>query len=411
MTERAKKIFFLVGFLLFIGLITYALYAVFFKPTTVPTVSPSLSPTAEPAIGTLPSAGTAGERPLLEEQIPGAGGGLLPVSPTAQGGLTATTPLTLTGVLNPVRSPDGRSMSYLDPHDGKFYTVDDEGKIRALLPNAFPNTQQITWSPKTDKAILEFPDGSNVTVNLSNGKVASLPSHWENFDFSPDGKQVVAKSIGTDPSNRWLVIAAPDGSGSQSVAALGNNAKKVRTSWSPNDQVIAFSDTGSVQSGFGRKQVLAIGKHQENLPGLVVEGFSFEPLWSPSGKQLLYSTHGPTSNYLPQVWMTNGESNTLGQNRRSLPLNTWADKCTFTNEQTAYCAVPERLPPGSGLQRELARGIPDRVYRVDTVTGASTLVAIPEHQQSMTALQVSADGNTLFFQNAVSGVLEELRLH
>ena len=100
----------------------------------------------------------------------------------------------------------------------------------------------------------------------------------------------------------------------------------------------------------------------------------------------------------------------MGSNRRSLPLNTWADKCTYSDSSTAYCAVPQNLPAGSGLQRTLAIGVPDSVYRLNTKTGFSELVAVPENNISMTSLTVADDGSTLFFQNAVTGTLEQIRL-
>lgn len=406
MTFRLQKILVISGFILVIIGVAFGLYYMFFrKPATAPITSPPISE-APATGGTLPSTNIAGERIVGKPTIPGT----LPVSKIAKGGITSTTALTLTNVQSPVLAADGKTMNFFNPADGKFYNVDADGKMRALLPKSYPNAQSIVWSPSSDKAVLEFPDGSNVSVNLQTGKSVTLPAHWEDFDFSPNGEGLATKSIGIDPSNRWLILSSPDGSKTESIAALGNNQDKVQVSWSPNDQVVAFSATGDVQSGFGRKQILAIGKNEENLPGLIVEGFSFEPLWSTSGKKILYSTSGPSSNYLPQVWVTDGESNTLGQNRKSLPLQTWADKCTFTDDDTAYCAVPQNLPAGAGLQRQLAAGLPDTLYKVNTKSGQTSVVAVPENRTSMKNLSVSADSKYLFYQNARTGALEKMLL-
>ena len=412
MSFRTKKILAVVGFVVVVIAIGTALYLTFFRaaPET-PTVSPPISDEAEP--GSLPTSGTAGDREVFVPGEPGTiptAGDI--VSPVAIGGLTEVTDLTLTSVTNPTLSDDGGSLNFYDPSDGKFYAVGTDGRLRTLLPDSFPNAESIEWSKDSAKAIVEFPDGANVSVDLATGKTTTLPAHWEEFDFAPNNSgQIAAKSLGVDPGNRWLVIANADGSSAQTVAALGNNEDKVQVSWSPNDQVVAFSDTGALVSGFGRNQILPIGKNQENLPGLVVEGFSFEPLWSDSGEQILYSTHGPSSNYLPQLWFVDGESNTMGQNRQSLPINTWADKCTYADNTTVYCAVPKELPAGSGLQRALAITEPDTVYRIDTRTGASVMVAEPERDTTMTNLQVSADGSVLFYQNARTGTLQLMNLN
>ncbi|MBI3114699.1 MAG: PD40 domain-containing protein [Candidatus Harrisonbacteria bacterium] len=406
MTERTKKILIIVLFVIFVGLMAWLLYRVFFFRGAPDEVSPPISPEAPEEVTTLPTSGAGGAR--IPEKKPKAPE--LPVSPVAAGGITAVTPLTLTPTKAPVLAANGTSLNYYDPADGKFYTIDRDGNTRALLRDAFPKADKITWNTDADKAIVEFPDGANVIVDFRSQDVVTLPQHWEDFDFSPAGKQIAAKSIGTDPGNRWLIVASPDGSRAETVAALGQNANKVDVRWSPNDQVIAFSDTGITLSGFGRKQILPIGKNQENFPGLVVEGLSFNPLWSKDGKQILYSTAGPTSNYQPQVWLVDGEANTMGQNRRSLPLNTWADKCTFANDTTAYCAVPQSLPPGSGLQRQLASGVPDSLYRIDTKTGAMSLVVVPDGKIPMKGLTVSKDGGTLFYQHEINGALGTIRL-
>ena len=409
MTFRTQKILILGGLIILVGGLGTLIYFVFFKPDRpVPSTSPTISNEQPTAPGTLPGAGQAGVRPTPSPTEPGA---LPEATPVAIGGRTETTKLTLTGITDPVVGADGASVNFFDPADGKFYAIDKDGNRRALLQDTFPGANNVVWSPRADQAIVEFPDGANVSVDLRSGEKVTLPSHWEDFEFSPKSNgQIAAKSIGTDPGNRWLVIANADGSQAQTVAALGRNQDKVQVSWSPNDQVIAFSDTGVVVAGFGRKQMLAIGKNQENFPGLMVEGFSFEPIWNTDGSQILYSTHGPSSNYLPQVWLTDGTSSTLGENRRSIALNTWADKCTYADATTAFCAVPKNLPAGSGLQRTLAFGEPDAVYRIDTRTGSVATVGEPESPTSMTNLQVSEDGSTLYYQDAKSGTLQFFRL-
>ncbi|HBU27655.1 TPA: hypothetical protein DEB00_00885, partial [Candidatus Uhrbacteria bacterium] len=281
MSLRLKKILVILGFLVVVVGIGYLLYITFFKePATLPSTSPVI--TEQPG-GILPGSEIAGERPVDAPPVSGEtpGGALPSAAAVAAGGLTQVTKLTLTGVVDPKLSGDGKTLSYYDPHDGKFYRVDADGNILPILPTAFPDANNVQWSPDTNKAILEFPDGANISVDLQTGTSTTLPTHWEEFQFAPNNSdQIIAKSIGTDPGNRWLVIAQSDGSQAKTIAALGSNASKVNVSWSPNDQVVAFSDTGALVSGFGRKQILPIGKNQENFPGLVVEGFSFEPLWS-----------------------------------------------------------------------------------------------------------------------------------
>ncbi|MBI4435468.1 PD40 domain-containing protein, partial [Candidatus Uhrbacteria bacterium] len=252
--------------------------------------------------------------------------------------------------------------------------------------------------------------GSNIVYNFDTEKQVTLPSHWEDFDFSPVADELAAKSIALDPQNRWLVVTSDDGSKTQSIQALGENEDKVQVNWSPNDQVVAFADTSNaIQGGVDRNVIYPVGKNKENFKGLVVEGLEFESLWSPNGKQLLYSVTGSYSNNKPLLWIVDATSSTMGDNRQSLGLNTWVDKCTWTSASVVYCAVPLELPNNAGLQRSLYANEPDALFKLDLSAGTSTLIAIPEEATAMNNLQISDDGSSLYFTNR-SGQLELMRL-
>lgn len=407
MSERLKKILLVTGFVIVTLVIATALYLMFFKPPGgIQVVAPTT--TIEPA-GTLPTSGaavpTAEIEPevISEPRLPGA-------SEVAKGGITKTQSLTLGGVVAPTLSSDAQGMSYYDKADGRFYRIGSDGEIEALSDKKFPNASGITWNSTSEKAVIEFPDGSNVVYDFEKETQATLPSHWEDFDFSPTTDQIIAKSIGLDPNNRSLVITNSDGTNTKSIAALGNNADKVIVDWSPNDQVVAFSDTGPVVSGFGRKLIIPIGKNEENFQGVTVEGFDFTSQWNKQGDKLLYSSVGAQNAYKPMLWVVDGRANSIGNNRRSLGIETWADKCSFTNNTTIYCAVPQSMAPNLGLQRSLANTIADGIYKINIETGAVELVAIPDIPQSIDSIQVSGNGDRVFFTNSSTGVLQQIIL-
>jgi hypothetical protein len=405
MSERTKKLLLVGGFILSVFAIAFLLYTLFFKGAIAP--APTVEPTAEEG-GVLPSAGE-GVPGVVTEDVTGETG-LQEADEVARGGLTQTTELTTGAVYNAVLSGDGDSINYYNAADGRFYTINADGEVVALSDKQFPEAETVEWNKDSEKALIEFPDGSNIIYDFSAEKQVTLPDHWEDFDFSPTSDEIIGKSVALDVNNRFLVIASDDGSRVEAIQELGENEDKVTVNWSPNNQVVAFANTAKSSSrGIDRNVIYPVGKNQENFKGLVVEGLNFNSVWSPTGRQLLYSVTGSYSNDKPLLWVVDATSSTMGDNRTSLGLNTWVDKCTWSSASTAYCAVPIDLPANAGLQRALYQDEPDALYKIDLSSGRTTLVAIPAEETSMNDLWVSDDESMLYFTNT-DGQLELLKL-
>lgn len=402
LSERTKRILLILGFVASVFAIGAALYFTFFRGAPEAPIPPE--PGIEIPTGSLPPGGTAGTRPPLS---PGEGG-LPPASPIAQGGVTQTTELTTVPVGG--LSLAGNNVNYYDPTDSRFYEIGADGQPRRLSERTFPAVNQAAWNTGGSKAVLTFPDQSKIVYDFTNETQVTLPSHWDDVEFSPVKDEIVAKSLAIDPNNRWLVTSNADGSNVRAFQPLGENEDKVQIAWSPNDQVVAFADTAQSQGSLDRKMIIPIGKNQENYKGIIVEGLGFLPNWSPDGTKLLYSASGDYSDSKPLLWVVDATPGTMGANRRSLGLNTWADKCTYGSATTLLCAVPNNLPPNAGLQRVLYRNLPDQLYSVDLASGRSALIAVPETDTTMERLKVAADGRTLFYTNGDTGHLEQIRL-
>lgn len=406
MNIKTKQILLIVIFLLSIITIGTGLYFAFFRSVVELSPEEIETPPTE-VIPDLPTAGEGTPSPTTPTTKPDQ---ILSLADTiALGRETQTTTLTTSAVDNIAIS--GNQINYYNRADGRFYTIDANGSVLSLSDQKFPQAENIVWNGQANKAIIEFPDGSNIIYDFTLKKQITLPKHWEDFDFSNSSDQIVAKNLSVDPNNRWLVTSNADGSNVKAVQALGLNADKVQVSWSPNNKIIAFADTAEPQSGgFDRKMILPIGQNHENYKGIIVEGLGFLPNWSPDGRKLLYSASGAYSDEKPLLWIVDAGPATMGENRRSLGLNTWADKCVFENDTKAYCAVPQNLSTNAGFQRSLSRNLPDSLYQVDIQTGRTSLIAIPEENMAMENLSISGDGGTLFFTDAGSGQLNSLRL-
>lgn len=385
-------------FLLVCLIIGYFLYAVFFaskKPTTkVP------EPTEAEQAGAFPTSGQGAPRPAAgtgANNLPTSGGA--PSVPTSgsqeapilrSGEVSQLVDARVTGV---DANKNGHARFYND-QDGKFYKIVN-GKLEPLSDQVFFNVKDVAWSPTADEGIIEYPDGANIYYNFETKKQATLPKHWESFSFSPTGDKIAAKSIAFSAENRWLVAADPEGGNIELIEPLGNNADKVIVNWSPNKQILALSLTGQ-ELGADRQEVLFVGKNGENMKSAIVEGRGIVPSWSKTGEKLLYSVYSSRSSFKPELWITGGQGDDIGSNRKLLELNTWADKCTFSDDRFVYCGVPKTLPDGAGFAPSLADNTQDDLYKIDTETGIKTKLPLNE-DHSIGSVYVGDNGKSLYF--------------
>ncbi len=414
---RYKKIFLILGFLAIVFGLGYLLWRFFFQPEIISPIATS----TPGVVSGLPSAGLGtgttgdltggpGGLPTTDSQgnvIPGQGApNANEPNPVAAGGTTHTEVLSKSPSLGPTLSNDG-GVQYYDKNDGKFYRIDSDGNKTLLSDKVFHSVDSVTWAPDKDKAILVYPDGSKILYNFNTQKQVTLPAHWKDFSFSPDSSQIISKSIGIDPDNRWLVVSNDDGSKTKAVEEIGTNDASVYPSWSPNNQIVAMYTEGV---DFDRQEVFFIGLNGENFKSTIVEGRGFEPKWSTTGDRLLYSVYNSSDGLKPRLWIVDANADTISQNRRSIDLQTWADKCTFASNTEIYCAVPESLDTGAGLFPELADKTKDNLYKIDLETGSQKLIAVPDGSYNISQIIVGSDQDYLYFTDKFSGSIYKVKL-
>ena len=267
--------------------------------------------------------------------------------------------------------------------------------------------ENITWSPSKEKAVLEYPDGANIVYDFATNQQVTLPKHWQDFSFSPNNQQLVLKSLGADAENRWLAVANADGSQAQKIEHLGDKDATVYPDWSPNNQIIAMY---SEDKDFDRQNLFFVGLNNENFELTVIEGRGFQEQWSTKGDRLLYSVYSSASDYKPTLWIVEAQGEQIGQNRRDLRLQTWADKCTFSDNDTIYCAVPKNLQTGAGIFSTDLNDSPTDIYKIDLKTGFKTKIAAPEGNHNIDQIIITQNGNDLYFTSKTDGRLYNIRL-
>lgn len=406
--HKYQKLILITAFLAVCLLIGYLLYLIFFK-SAIPATPVGGEKTSTSSMDGFPDSGS--DTKIIDDTDGGqTSGTVLPqsrASEIANGGLTKISKLNNESSLKPIIGSDGNSLQYYNKEDGHFYKIDKNGKTVLMSEKIFYNVENVVWADTKNKAIIEYPDGANTLYNFGTNKQITLPAHWKDFNFNPGSEQIVMKSIGLDPKNRWLAVASDDGSKVRALEPLGTKDDTVYPAWSPNNQIAAvFTES----RGFDRQEVYFVGLNNENFKSTIVEGRGFQPKWSPKGDQLLYSVYSSKNNLKPNLWVVNAQGESIGSGRKNLNIETWAEKCVYGNDSELYCAVPENLPEGAGLFPELALESKDNIYKIDTKTGVKKLIAIPDQDFSMFNLNISENGYYLYFTDNENNNIHKIKL-
>jgi Tol biopolymer transport system component len=271
-----------------------------------------------------------------------------------------------------------------------------------LSDKIFKNASNVEWAPNKTKAVIEFSNQTKIVYDFNTDKQITLPSHWEDFTFSPDSKKLINKSLGTDSNNNWLVVSNSDGSQTKSLEKIEASNNSIIPYWSPNNQSVAMY-TKSLD--INKKEVIFIGEYGQSFKSIIVEGQDFQPQWSQNGEKLLYSVSSPKNGLKPNLWIVNANGDQTGTSRKNLGLETWAEKCVFVSNSEVYCAVPKYIENSSGIFSETAMVTSDDLYKINIETGQKTLIAIPDQNYN-----ISSNQSNLFFTDGSSEEIHKINL-
>jgi len=357
-----------------------------------------------------PGGRLTGETPVTVDDFYDADGNLR-LAEIANGSITVVNSL-LDEVVSDINA-SGVGLSFLSGEDNKFYYLGSDGKKILLSQEAFPFVDEVVWSNDSNKIVLSYPDGSNIYYDFTKNKKVSLPAGAENFSFDSNSDNIAYKFVNNTSENNWLVVTDIQNNQMLPVEHLGDNGGSVQVSWSPNNQVVALYHEAT---GLASEEVFFLGLNDENFRSLKVNGSNFKGIWSPGGDRILYHVINPDNNYNPLLAIADANGDNIGNHNFILGLTTWVDKCTFASDNTTvYCAVPVNLPTGAGMYPELVNKSEDVFYKIDLVTGVSTLIAYPVLSAELDKFQVnkllvSEDGTKLYFWDNWTEKIYSMRL-
>jgi TolB protein len=213
-------------------------------------------------------------------------------SPTLPPALRA---LTYSGAdQSPAVSPDGRTIAFTSRRDGrariwvKQLATGGEAALTSGPGDDYPR-----FSPDGSAILFlrrEVDRTSIYRAPLVGGEPRKLLSNAAQADWSPDGKQIAfLRWENAGGRNLSVVgIAQADGTSPREIARIMSH-QLVNPRWSPDGTTIATTELGVAGAPRFVHLIDAKSGATRMIPSAIETGFLSSPVWSPSGKEVLYS--------------------------------------------------------------------------------------------------------------------------
>ena len=417
MSDNKRKIVLIILFIIVVIGLAFLIYYVFFTSSRQP-VTPQQE--QQNQSGEFPSASEGGAQQIEQ-------GGGTPQSGEVQGNTqgqgNVTSEETIINSKQLLDKDVSRIKTYSKINDGivyyddanqGFYRVTSDGKVSKLSDRKFYNVTNATFSPTKNEAIIEYPDKTKVLYDFDKDEfIAKFPEQAQDFGFSTTGDKLSYKWIDYYEDSNYLVTSNPDASNFKFIRPIADQAKNIDDVWSPDGEVMA---TFKKQYDAERQEIYFINENDKNLRSLLVDGFNFKGTWNTKGDKLLYNITELRNDFKPTLWIANGQGDSLGYGKRPLGLNTWVDKCSFSqsDNDVVYCAVPDELEKGSGLNSSSYGGSSYSIYRINIATGNQELLAQPiidNNRISIDKIYTDKNDSSLFYVDGSSGYLYSIDLN
>ncbi len=273
-----------------------------------------------------------------------------------------------------------------------FETTKDSLEQRRISNTTIPRIQKSVWSPNGDAVILQYLNESEILKSFY-GKMSSdvgsldgwfLSNNVTGIDVHEDGDMFYIQKIG---NNTKGFISNFDGTNSEQV--FSSKIYDLIPLWI-GDSVGVVSKASNNLSGFLYRLQSGNRIKLVSSDGLLVK-------ISPDGTKVLFSTS--------DTRRTNLFVHDLALKKTTgLPFTTLADKCTWTNNVTLFCAAPYNITAGV-LPDDWYKGtlsFSDDIWSYDTEIETTQLVYNAEAGEKtfdITELTIDSEQKILLFTN------------
>jgi len=220
--------------------------------------------------------------------------------------------------------PGNKGVAYFDM-DGKFSISDFIGSEKQTVSESVGGkVLQSLWFSNKMEVILTLITQNGLGklyYDYQNGKATLLDNRIQNISFSPDNSKLAYNFFDDNTYDGSISISRVDGS--SFVKIFKTRLSDIKIQW-PQENLISFHKAPSEDEPI---DLFTIDNEGENFTKLLENKKGLKVVWSPDGKNLIYSVNNGRETQLNYMFIESRKEKELG-------LNTSADQCVWGKDNS-----------------------------------------------------------------------------